>query len=411
VGVELCGGLHTRPRRSSFDILAAVNFEQAIDLYGRLVTVDTTSSRSNLTAIDLLEEALDRPGIERRRFFSPDGQKANLFARLGPAGDASRAGLILSGHTDCVPANEPDWSVEPFRLTDRGDRWLGRGSSDMKGFVALAAALAAATDPRSLAHPLCLLFTYDEEVGMNGARELARQWDPDEPLPRACLIGEPTSLVAMRLHKGHMKLRVILHGRAAHSGTPHLGANAIEAAAPLIAALAGLRRELENEHPALSELFPEAPFVPLNVATIRGGVAINVVPDRCEVELGFRPMPGSDLDAFRRRVEARIREAAPAGASAEIELVGLSEPLLTAEESPLHRELCALSAQSASRGAPFATDGGPLAALGLESVVWGPGSIEVAHRADEWMPKHDFARCAELLPRLVERFCGAGAGQ
>jgi acetylornithine deacetylase len=122
------------------------------------------------------------------------------------------------------------------------------------------------------------------------------------------------------------------------------------------------------------------------------------------IEIGFRPMPGADLGAARERVEARIRGAAPPGAT--IELVGLSEPLLTADDSPLHRELCALGGQGASRGAPFATDGGPLAALGLESVVWGPGSIETAHRADEWMPKSDFARCAELLPGIVRRFCG-----
>jgi acetylornithine deacetylase len=387
-----------------------VDLGPAIDLYARLVGIETTSSRSNLDAIDLLEERLDRPWIERRRFASPDGSKANLFARIGPPADAAaRRGLILSGHTDCVPADEPDWTVERFALTERDDRWLGRGTADMKGFVALAATTAAAIDPARLAAPLCLLFTYDEEVGMHGAREFARQWRAagDEPLPRACLIGEPTSLVAMRLHKGHMKLRVTLHGRAAHSGTPHHGENAIEAAAPVIAALGELRRELEREPPPLAELFPEAPFVPLNVATVRGGVAINVVPDRCEIELGFRPMPGSDLDAVRERVEERIRAAAPA--SAEIELVGLSEPLLTGEDSELHRELCAHGGQRASRGAPFATDGGPLAALGLESVVWGPGSIEVAHRADEWMPKRDLFRSAELLPRLVDRFCGAGA--
>ena len=387
-----------------------MEISRAEALFAELVAVDTTSSGSNLGAIDLLEEVLDRPGIERRRFVSPDGSKANLFARLGPTeGGAERRGLILSGHTDCVPATEPDWSVAPFALTDRDDRWLGRGSADMKGFVALAATVAAATEPSRLEAPLCLLFTYDEEVGMHGAREFARQWrtGSEPPLPRACLIGEPTSLVAMRLHKGHMKLRVTLHGKAAHSGTPHHGVNAIEAAAQVVAALADLRRELEGEHPPLSELFPEAPFVPLNVATVRGGVAINVVPDRCVLEIGFRPLPGSDLEAIRARVEARIRAAAPAAARVELELAGLSEPLLTSEASPLHRELCAHGGQTVSRGAPFATDGGPLAALGLESVVWGPGSIEVAHRADEWMPKSDFARCAELLPQLVRRFCGA----
>lgn len=376
---------------------------RALELYGRLVALETTSAGSNLAAIAALETALDLPGATLRRIPSPDGGKANLFVRVGPEVDPrTRAGLLLCGHTDCVPAREPEWSVDPFALTDRGDRWLGRGTADMKGFVALAAALAAAVEPTRLRAPLCLLFTYDEEVGMLGAREVVRQWPAGESLPRACVIGEPTSLAVVRLHKGHLKLRVTLPGRAAHSGTPHHGDNAIEKAAPVVAALAALRRELEAEGPRMADVFPEAPFVPLNVATIAGGVAINVVPDRCVVELGFRPLPGSDVDALRARVEATIRAAA---LEAAIELAGYSEPLSTAEAAPIHRRLCELVGQRASRGAPFATDGGPLAALGLDTVVWGPGSIEVAHRADEWMPKAEFHRCAELLPRLVDACC------
>lgn len=380
----------------------------ATELYARLVGTDTTSSASNLPVIERLEEVLDRPGVELRRYPSPDGRKANLWARLGPAAEpGDRRGLVLSGHTDCVPAGEAGWSSDPFALTDRGDRWVGRGSADMKGFVALAASLAATIDLSRLRRPLALLFTYDEEVGMLGAREFLRARGADEPLPRSWVIGEPTSLAVARMHKGHWKIRVTLSGRTAHSGTPQHGVNAIEKAVPLLTALTDLRRELARERPPLGEFFPEAPFVPLNVARIEGGVAINVVPDRCSIELGFRPLPGSDPAEVERRVVERIRAGAPGAA---IEKVGISEPLLTAESSPLHRELCALVGQRASRGAPFSTDAGPLATLELDAVVWGPGSIEVAHRPDEWMPKADFARCAELLPRLVDRFCGAGSG-
>jgi len=369
----------------------------------RLVSCDTTSSRSNLEAIELLEENLRRPGVELRRFPSPAGDKANLFVHIGPPVDAAtRRGLILSGHTDCVPAEEPQWTSDPFSCVERDDRWVGRGTADMKGFVALAASLAAGVAPESLRHPLCLLFTYDEEVGMQGARELVRQWPATEALPRACVIGEPTSLEVVRLHKGHMKLRVTLNGRTAHSGTPQLGDNAIEKVAPVIAALSELRLELEQERPALGEFFPEAPFVPLNVATVAGGVAINVVPDRCQLELGFRPMPGSDVEQLARRVETTIQNAAP---SARIEPAGYSEPLLTDEESRVHRFLSSLVGQAESRGAPFSTDGGPLSRLDLDTVIWGPGSIQVAHRADEWLPKSDFARCADLLPRLVDELC------
>jgi acetylornithine deacetylase len=379
----------------------------ATDLFARLVAVETTSSLSNLAAVTLLEETLSRPGVALRRYPSPDGSKANLWVRLGPALEpGDRRGLVLSGHTDCVPAGESGWTGDPFHLADRGDRWVGRGSADMKGFLALAAAFAATVDPARLRLPLGILFTYDEEVGMLGAREFLRARPEDEPLPRAWVIGEPTSLAVARMHKGHWKLRVTLAGRTAHSGTPQHGVNAIEKAAPLITALADLRRELARERPPLGEFFPEAPFVPLNVARIEGGVAINVVPDRCAIELGFRPLPGSDPAEVERRVVERVRSAAP---GATLEKVGVSEPLLTSESSPLHRALCALVGQRKSRGAPFSTDAGPLSTLDLDAVVWGPGSIEVAHRPDEWMPKADFARCAELLPALVDRFCGPGS--
>jgi acetylornithine deacetylase len=379
----------------------------ALDLYSRLVALDTTSSATNLPAIELLAGVLDRRGTDLRILRSPDGRKANLWARLGPPVDAAgRGGLVLSGHTDCVPALEDDWSSDPFRLTDRGDRWVGRGAADMKGFVALAAALAVRLDPASLTRPLGLLFTFDEEVGMLGARDFARAWPADEPLPRAWVIGEPTSLAVVRMHKGHLKLRVALAGRPAHSGTPQLGDNAIEKSAPVVAALAALRRALESERPELGEFFPEAPFVPLNVARIDGGVALNVVPDRCTIDLGTRPLPAADVEALRARIEAVVRDAAP---GASLETLGWSEPLLTAEASPIHRELLALTGQRDSRGAPFATDGGPLSALDIDAVVWGPGDISVAHRADEWMPKADMERASRLLVELVDRFCGGAS--
>ena len=378
-----------------------------VDLFERLVALDTTSARGNRPAAELLADRLEAAGGSVRLHPSPDGTQANLTALFGPPVDPERRdGLLLSGHLDVVPAGEPDWSSDPFRLTDRGDRWIGRGACDMKGFVALAAALAAATPASRLQAPLALLFTYDEEVGMLGARDFVARHAASRPLPRATVIGEPTSLAVIRLHKGHLKLRVTTGGRTAHSGTPQHGENAIEKMSPVVAGLAALRAELAAERPALGEYFPEAPFVPLNVARIEGGVAINVVPDRCALELGFRPMPGSDVAALRARVEARIHEAAP---GAVVEEVGFSEPLLTDGDAPVHRELCELVGQRGARGAPFATDGGPLAALGLDIVIFGPGSIEAAHRADEFLPKAELARCAGVLSAAIGRFCGVAS--
>jgi len=394
-----------------------------VDLLGRLVAFDTTSRNPNLPLVDFLAGYLERPGVAVHRAPSRDGRKANLIVRAGPPADpADRAGLVLSGHTDVVPADEDGWESDPFVLTDRGDRLAARGSADMKGFVAVAANLAREVDPDRLAAPLVLVFTYDEEVGTLGARDLVASWPDVEPatgpLPRAAVIGEPTRLAAARLHKGHLKLRITLTGRSAHSGYPHLGVNAIEAAGRALAALARLRRELEGERPPSAGHFPEVPFVALNVGTVSGGSAVNVVPDRCVLGVGVRALPGTDP----REVAARIRHAvgeavAGDGAAGEdgdpvpvaFEILSDSPPLATPADAPLHRHLCAALGQgdgaACDRSVAFATDAGWLQRLGLDCVVFGPGSIEVAHRPNESIPKADLAAARDRLEELVDSFC------
>lgn len=215
------------------------------ELLRRLVGYDSTSRNSNLPIADFIADYLDRPGVRIARNLSPDGDKANLVIRLGPAdADPTRRGLVLSGHMDVVPADEDGWESEPFTLTAREDRYVGRGACDMKGFLALAMNRTRALDPARLARPLALVFTYDEELGTLGARHFVETWDA-QTLPRDAVIGEPTSLAVVRMHKGYLKLRVAFTGRAAHSGYPHLGQNAIEPAGRAIVALASLRRERE----------------------------------------------------------------------------------------------------------------------------------------------------------------------
>ncbi|HEX2253706.1 MAG TPA: acetylornithine deacetylase [Thermoanaerobaculia bacterium] len=393
------------------------------ELLRRLVGIDTTSHRSNLAFADLLADYLERPGVAVHRNLSAAGDKTNLVVRVGPPGDeASRAGLVLSGHMDVVPAGEAagetGWTSDPFVLTDRGDRFVGRGSADMKGFLALATNLAREVDPGRLAAPLVLVFTYDEEVGTLGARRLAESWDTVEPeigpLPRAAVIGEPTRLAAVRLHKGHLKLRLTFHGQSAHSGYPHLGRNAIEGGGRAIEALARLRRELEAESPALGALFPDVPYVALNVGTVRGGTAVNVVPERCVVEVGVRTLPGADAEALERRVRQAAEHAAAAPEHGDpvpmsTEILSESPPLETPAASVLHHHLAAALDQQGDESVAFATDAGWLARLGLECVIFGPGSIEVAHRPDEFVPKADLVAARRHLAGLVERFCVEGA--
>jgi acetylornithine deacetylase len=377
-------------------------------LLARLVAFDSTSRNSNLPLADFLCGYLDRPGIRVLRNPSAGGDKVNLIFELGPEADAERGdgrpGLVLSGHMDVVPAEEPEWESDPFILADRGDRWVGRGACDMKGFLALAANLALAASARRLAHPLALLFTYDEEVGTLGARRLVDSCPEARALPASVVIGEPTGLRVVRAHKGHMTMRITLHGRSAHSAYPHLGSNAIEPAAEVIAALARLRRELAAEGAPHAELFPEVPFVPLNVGRVQGGAAINVVPDRCIVELGLRALPGVDSRRLAERVEQAARAAA-APFVPDVEVLADSPPLLVPEEAPLLRRLCSLVGQRETATVSFATDAGWLQSLGMDCVLYGPGSIDAAHRPNEHVPKADLAAARAVLERAIEGCC------
>lgn len=388
-----------------------------VDLLARLVAFDTTSRNSNLPLARFLADYLDRPGVEVTELPSPDGEKANLLVRVGRRPDGgldpgpeegadrpARPGLVLSGHMDVVPADDRDrWETDPFRLADRGDRLAARGACDMKGFLALAANLAAEAEPDRLRAPLVLVLTYDEEVGCLGSGELVRTWRADGDgatvLPRAAVIGEPTELRVVRHHKGHLKMRLTYRGVSAHSAYPHLGRSAIEAAAEGVRALTGLRRELESERVEASRHFPEAPFATLNVGTIRGGAAVNVVPDRCALEVGVRLLPGMDVDA----VEARVRGAV--GDGPELEVQSLSPPLSAPGDAPVVRELLDLTRQEEAGAVSYATDAGWLAHLGLDCAVFGPGSIEVAHKPDESVPKADLAGAREVLEALIDRFC------
>lgn len=378
------------------------------ELLARLVAFDTTSRNSNLPLADFLCDYLDRPGLRVARHPSPDGAKANVVAWIGPEPAGDRAGLVLSGHMDVVPAEEEGWRSHPFTLADAGDRYVARGACDMKGFLALAANLAVELRPEKLRAPLALVFTYDEEIGTLGAKHFTETSPEGAVLPKSAIIGEPTSLRVARVHKGHLKIRLTLHGQSAHSGYPHLGRNAIEPAGRIIGALAELRQALEREEAPNRELFPEVPYVPLNVGTVHGGSAINVVPDRCAVELGVRPLPGVSSEELVERV-SRIARQAAAPFEPEVEVLSDSPPMLLDEEAPIHRHLCDLVGQSQGASVSFATDAGWLQRLGLDCAIFGPGSIEVAHKPNEFLPKDEFEAARGLLGRTIERFCLPGA--
>lgn len=368
------------------------------ELLARLVAFDSTSSNSNAEIAEFIAAYLDRPSVTIERIHDESGNKLNLLIHIGPP-SRERSGLVLSGHMDVVPARESGWESDPFTLDERDGRLYGRGTADMKGFLALAINAAARINPSSLRNPLVLLLTYDEEVGCLGARRFVDEWRDPARLPVNTIIGEPTSLEAVRLHKGHLKLRIVTRGRAAHSGYPHLGVNAIEKAGEVLRVLTAVRREFESERPQHSEHFAEVPFVALNVGTIEGGAAINVVPDRCEIEVGMRLLPGMESGEAVARIRAAL------GESADVELISDSPPLLVSENAAIHRAVSEMVGQSGTRSVSFATDGGWLQTLGLECVLFGPGTITVAHRPNEFLPRDEFERAAGMIESLINRYC------
>jgi acetylornithine deacetylase len=372
------------------------------DLLARLIAFDTTSHQSNLPLAEFLGDYLDRPGIRIERHPSPDDTKANLVVTAGPDTD-DRQGLTLSGHMDVVPATEPEWQSDPFVMREVAERYIGRGTADMKGFLALAANRLAGLELGSLRRPLALVFTYDEEVGTVGARRLTESFAGTARLPRQVVIGEPTQLRAVRAHKGMVRLQLRFTGRAAHSGYPHLGKSAIEPAAMAMVGLAELRRTLEAERPPNGELFSDVPYVALNIGTVAGGSAANVIPDRCDVQLGIRVLPGMTVEDVAQRVRAAVAGATPEQFT--LEVVSESPAMLLDRDAPIHRAVCEAVHQHEEHSVMFASDAGWLQRAGFACVLFGPGSIEVAHKPNESLPVGQFRRAGEVLDGLIHRSC------
>lgn len=365
----------------------------------RLVAFPTISDRPVTGIAAHLADRFDRLGLRVRLVDTGRPGKVDVVATAGPAGTD---GLVLSGHLDVVPVDGQPWTSDPFTLTVAGDRLVGRGTADMKGFLAATITALEAIDLRALRRQLVLLWTCDEEIGCLGAAALADAWDRDaDPLPRACVVGEPTGMAVMRMHPGHVTLTITVGGEAAHSSRPDLGRNAIVRAAEVVAELDVLARDLRDEADPSIPL--PAPFVPLNVGTIHGGTAINIVPDHCAIEVGYRPLPGMDATAVFERLRARL--TARFGDVDVHAHLGVVVPALSSPgDTPLARWL-APHARPGPEAVPFATDAGHLARMGTTPLVFGPGSIDVAHKADEYLSARDLRRAVDVLDALIRARC------
>lgn len=377
------------------------------ELLAKLVSFDSTSRNSNLPIADYICSYLDHTDLEIVHNPNEDNTKVNLVIRLRNNHSSAvddRAGLILSGHMDVVPADEPDWQSDPFVLTESDDAYIGRGSCDMKGFVALAMNTAKRATQWSLTKPLVLILTYDEELGTLGAQHFTKTWHQPFALPRNAIIGEPTSLRVVRMHKGHLKMRITLKGKSAHSGYPHLGNNAIEPAGRVIAALTELKKQWQQVRSETSEFFPETPFVALNIAQIRGGSAINIIPDHCEIDMGIRLLPGMDSSEIIEQIRSVVYDLEDSSCFS-VDVIDESLPLLSSESSEIHQTLCAMVSQSNSYGVSYASDAGPFQQMDMDCVLFGPGTIEVAHKPNESLPKNEFQQVGEVLEKIVRKMC------
>jgi acetylornithine deacetylase len=375
-----------------------------LDLLDRLVGFDTVSARSNLALIRFVAELLAQRGLEARLTYHPGGEKANLYATVGPGGPG---GIVLSGHTDVVPVEAQPWTTDPFRLARRGTRLYGRGTTDMKGFIATALALLPEMLAEPLAIPIHFAFSFDEEVGCAGVPHLLAELGTALPQPAIALIGEPTEMRPVTAHKGIHGFVTSFRGRDGHSSAPQRGAGAIIPAAEAIAFLGRVAEELKQAAPADSPFDP--PYTTLNVGTISGGTAINILPRECRFVWEFRPIPETDADALVRRFEShlkgellpRMRRTAP---EAEIvnERICAAPPLRPEPDGAAERLARALTGANASGTVAFATEAGLFQQKGISAVVCGPGSIAQAHQPDEFIEEDQLAQCEAMLRKLIQ---------
>lgn len=375
--------------------------QQDIDLLAELVSIDTTSALSNRPAIELACSKLEGAGIELIRMPVHEG-KENLVAIAGDL-DGSRRGLVLAGHLDCVPAGE-GWASPAHLLDERDGRLHARGSCDMKGFDAMAINLIREASSRRLSNPLVLILTCDEEIGCLGAKALAEDWPSDRLLPSAAIIGEPTSMQVVRMHKGYLKLRLVIEGENGHTGNPMVGHNAIAPLGRAIVRLQEIRDELLALRTPVSGAFEPIPSPVLSLVGISGGEAWNMTPDRSQLDLGLRLLPDMSVDVWINRLRDDLASVLE-GECWSLELFNETPSMISSAQSPLYEVACRLAGQSGDVGVSYGTDAAWLQRMGLECVVVGPGDIAVAHQPDEYIPVEEYARGRRFMEQLIEEFC------
>lgn len=382
-----------------------VPMSDTLSVLGDLIAFPTISEYSNLDMMAYMAERLEDAGARVDIFHDETGQKANLFATIGPEIDG---GIVLSGHSDVVPVSDQIWSLDPFSLTEKEGRLYGRGACDMKGFIAAAIAMAPRLAPRIGRRPLHFAFTYDEEVGCFGARALADTLREKHLRPGVAIIGEPTSMRIIEGHKGCYEYSTHFTGLAGHGSSPDRGVNAVEYAVRYVSRLLALKDVLRDRAPDASRFDP--PWTTINTGGLTGGVAHNVIPSQARVDWEMRPVQHSDAEFvksdLRDYVEGTLLPAMQAiwpDAEITTETLGEVDGLIPTDPNEARDIMMELTGGNTADVVPFGTEAGIFQNLSMSAVVCGPGSIEQAHKADEFVSVDQMRQCLTMLERLGDK--------
>jgi acetylornithine deacetylase len=381
----------------------------SLDLLDRLIAFPTVSLQSNRDMIAFMRAVLDEAGAQMTEFEGPHAGNLNLFATIGPT---DRSGVALSGHTDVVPTHGQDWTTDPFRLTRRGDLLYGRGTTDMKGFLACALRAALLASRRKLVTPLHLAFSCDEEIGCVGVRPMLDALALRAVRPIACIVGEPTSMRLATGHKGKIALRATCKGREGHSALAPRLLNAIALASDLVQAMNTLQDRLARS--GLQDEAYDIPYATVHVGRIAGGEALNIVPSRCVLELEIRSGEAAEAEALLGEVRAAARAIVEARRArfpeAEIEIeVTNAYPALNAQaDDPAAALVRGLIGANETMKVAFGTEGGLFRQqLGAPTVICGPGSMDQGHKADEYVSIDQIERCDRMMEALLDYLSGS----
>jgi len=383
---------------------------ESLEMIQQLISFDTTSRESNLGLIEYVRDWLKPQGIESTLVYDSEKRKANLFATIhGSSGNATRPGIVLSGHTDVVPVDGQAWDTDPFKATIKDGRLYARGACDMKGFLGVALAMAPRFAAADLKAPIHFALSYDEEVGCLGVRGLIDLLSKQGFKAAGCIVGEPTSMNVVVAHKGKRSFRCTVHGKEAHSALTPQGVNAIEYAARLITyirMMADRMQQLEVRDHGF-----DVPFTTMQTGTIKGGTASNIVPKECVFDWEFRYLPGANPDAIEKEVRDYAASLLPemhkvaqdAGIAFDLKSAIPGSNLKEADD--VTQLALALSRRPGISKVAYATEAGLFEQAGLPSIICGPGSIEQAHKPNEYCDLEQIVLCETFMDRLLERVC------